>query len=381
MRSPPEDSGVVLETVREVDGLILVLGESLRAPDVAAIWPRLHSLSGTTDPGRVVLDLSRTTRFDTSGAVLISALRQHCAARQQTCELRNAPRGFEALLCAVSDVGGGANESPRASACRSLPSMLGDSVLRVLSGGREGVVYIGDFSVGLAQALRHPRRVRWRNALLYFEQCGVDALPIVALICLLMGIIMAFQAAVQLHAFGADIYVADLVGLSITRELGPLMVAIICAGRSGAAFAAEIGTMRVSEEIDALVTMGLDANRFLLIPKVLGLLAAVPCLTLLGDVIGVAGGAIIGVTVLDLPFTVYFQQTVSTVTYTDVVGGLAKSVVFALLVAGVGCFYGFRAGSSAQSVGRAATSAVVAGIFLIVLADAGFSIAFHVLGV
>jgi len=192
-----------------------------------------------------------------------------------------------------------------------------------------------------------------------------------------MGLITAFQAAVQLRQFGADIYIADLVGLSITRELGPLMTAIIAAGRSGAAFAAEIGTMKVSEEVDALTTMGLDRTRFLVTPKVLALLFMLPCLTLYADVVGILGGLAVASGGFDIPIVVYLRQTAFAMSAWDVFSGLLKSVAFALLIAGVGCLRGFQAQTGAASVGRITTSAIVAGIFLIIVTDAIFTVLFH----
>jgi len=182
---------------------------------------------------------------------------------------------------------------------------------------------------------------------------------------------------VQLTQFGADIYVANLVGLSIVRELGPLMTAIIAAGRSGAAFAAEIGTMKVSEEIDALTTMGLDRTRFLVTPKVLALLLMLPCLTLYADFVGIIGGMTVGVAGLGLPVQVYIRQTASSMAFWDIGSGLIKSIAFALLISGVGCLRGFQASTGAESVGRITTSAIVAGIFLIIVADAIFTVVFH----
>jgi len=193
------------------------------------------------------------------------------------------------------------------------------------------------------------------------ERCGIEALPIVALISFLMGLISAFQAAVQLRQFGADIYVANLVGLSITRELGPLMTAIIAAGRSGAAFAAEIGTMKVSEEVDAMAAMGLDRTRFLVTPKVLALVLMLPCLTLFADLVGILGGLFVAVFTLDLPVEVYFRQMRLYMVMWDINLGLIKSIAFAFLIAGVGCLRGFQASAGAESVGRITTSAIVSG--------------------
>jgi len=242
---------------------------------------------------------------------------------------------------------------------------------------RVAVVFAGEVAIGLWQAALHPWQTRWRETLLYMQRTGSDGLPIVALISFLMGLITAFQAAVQLKQVGGDIYVANLVGLSIVRELGPLMTAIIAAGRSGAAFAAEIGTMKVSEEVDALTTMGLDRTRFLVTPKVLALLLMMPCLTLFADLVGIAGGLTVSVFWLDMPAIVYLRQTRIAMVPWDLYSGLLKSLAFALLIATVGCLRGFEARGGAESVGRITTSAIVASLFLIIVADAVFTVVFH----
>jgi len=222
------------------------------------------------------------------------------------------------------------------------------------------------------------RKVRWRETWLYMQRSGHEALPIVSLISFLMGLITAFQAAVQLRQFGADIYVANLVGLSITRELGPLMTAIIASGRSGAAFAAEIGTMKVSEEVDALDAMGLDRTRFLVTPKVIALLVMLPCLTLFADLVGILGGLFVALFSLDIPAVVYFRQLKAYMSMWDIGQGLLKAVVFAILIATIGCLRGFEARAGAESVGRVTTAAIVSGIFAIICADAVFTVLFNV---
>ncbi|HCN19559.1 MAG TPA: hypothetical protein DIS73_04650 [Planctomycetia bacterium] len=209
------------------------------------------------------------------------------------------------------------------------------------------------------------------------DRTGIEAIPIILLISFLVGFIMAFQAAVQLRQFGADIFVANLVGLSVVRELGPLMTAIIVAGRSGAAFAAEIGTMKVSEEIDALKSMGLDPTRFLIIPKIIATVVTVPTLTLVSDLVGIFGGLVVAVTFLDITPWGYILQTQRALDIFDVFSGYLKSIVFALLIAGIGCMRGLQVEGGAQEVGRLTTSAVVSGIFLIIVYDALFTLMFN----
>lgn len=328
-------------------------------------------------PRGVDLDLSGVEYFDSGGGAVIIALRQRL--QRSGAELRIAAStpaidGFLDLVDQERLLEPAAARTPRPE---SVIAHLGGATLQVLSDFRELVQFTGEVVVGLWGAVRQPRRVRWRETWLYMERTGLDAFPIVALISFLMGLITAFQAAVQLTQFGADIYVANLVGLSIVRELGPLMTAIIAAGRSGAAFAAEIGTMKVSEEVDALTTMGLDRTRFLVTPKVVALTLMLPCLTLCADLVGILGGLTVATLGLGLPAQVYMRQIRVALRPWDVYSGLMKSLAFAVLVAGVGCLRGFQARSGAASVGQVTTSAIVAGIFLIIVTDAVFTIVFH----
>ena len=198
-----------------------------------------------------------------------------------------------------------------------------------------------------------------------------------ALISLLMGLIMAFMSSLQLKQFGANLYVANLVTIAMVRELGPIMTAILVAGRSGSAFAAEIGTMVVNDEVNALVTMGFDPVRFLAVPKVLAAMIVVPILTVYADVFAMLGGLIVGVTGLDLTAFTYIQQTKASIRVFDFATSLAKAVVFAMLISGIGCQRGFQVRGGAEGVGTSTTSAVVSAIFLIIVADSAFAIMLH----
>jgi len=257
---------------------------------------------------------------------------------------------------------------------------IGDASLRFARDCVNMLAFIGELSAATVEAFRHPRRIRWRETLYYMDMCGSDALPIVMLICFLMGLILGFQSAIQMHKFGTDIYVADLVGLSIVKELGPLMVAMIAIGRAGSAFAAEIGTMKVSEEIDAMVTMGLVPSRFLIIPKLIAMLIVMPLLTVFGNMAGIFGGFVVGCGKLGIPVVAYYNRTLVALTITNFSLGLVKSLVFAFLIAAVGCMRGFESRMDAQGVGRSATSAVVSGIFLVVVADAVLTVLFSFIG-
>jgi phospholipid/cholesterol/gamma-HCH transport system permease protein len=326
--------------------------------------------------GNAALDLSAVTYFDSGGGVLLLRLRDLLRKRGAALEIRASTPQIDGFLRLVDeDLLNRPLPSPTPPA--KLTVRAGDAFERLAAGAREFVVFTGEMVIGLGDALRAPRRIRWTDTWTYMQRSGRDALPIVSLISFLMGVITAFQAAVQLRQFGADIYVANLVGLSITRELGPLMTAIIAAGRSGAAFAAEIGTMKVSEEVDALAAMGLDRTRFLVTPKVLALLLMLPALTLYADFVGIIGGLTVANLGLEIPVQVYFRQMALYMGMWDINSGLIKSLVFAALIATVGCLRGFQAREGAESVGRITTSAIVSGIFSIIVADAIFTVLFN----
>jgi phospholipid/cholesterol/gamma-HCH transport system permease protein len=221
------------------------------------------------------------------------------------------------------------------------------------------------------------RGLKWASALHQMVVAGVNSVPIVSLISLFIGIVLALQGAYQLEKFGASYYVTALVGVSMTRELGPLITAIIIAGRSGSAFAAELGTMKVSEEIDALEAMGLNSVRYLVVPKYLALLIMMPCLTLISDFAGILGGGIFEMYQLGQTFPMFLTATRDALVMRDITTGLIKSVVFGLIITKVGCHEGFSVRGGAEGVGKATTSSVVVSIFLIILADVVFTTIFY----
>jgi phospholipid/cholesterol/gamma-HCH transport system permease protein len=245
----------------------------------------------------------------------------------------------------------------------------GGAIFKIFSDCKKLLIYTGELIKTSLYFLRHPHKLDWKETLYYADKTGADAVPIVMLICFLMGVILAFQGLAQLSRFGLSIFVSDLVGLSIVRELGPLMVAIICTGRAGSAFAAELGTMKVNEEIDALTTMGIKPMSLLIMPKLLGLLIVMPMLTIIGDVVGVIGGGLITALSSNISFYEYMNRVIQAMIPANVFESLTKSVVFAFLVAAIGCFRGLEAENDAKGVGNATTSSVVSGIFLIILAD------------
>ena len=232
------------------------------------------------------------------------------------------------------------------------------------------VCFLGQLVTATKEIVRHPSKLRTKDMFYYMDLCGSQALPLVLCICYLMGIILGFQGALQAQKIGAEIYVADAVGFSILKELGPFMVAIISTGRAGSAFAAEIGTMKVDEEISALETMGFNPVGFLVVPKLLAMLFTMPLLIVFGDFAGLLGGFTVGITMMDLTPVSYIDRTFEVLLPSTLTMGVLKGVVFAVIIALVGCMRGFQSTSDAQGVGRSTTSAVVTSIFLVVVSDA-----------
>ena len=257
---------------------------------------------------------------------------------------------------------------------------VGRQALRVRDDLRAAAGLLVVVAARLGAAPFSAKGLRWPATVRQMVRIGVDSLPIVSLIAGSVGMIVGLQAAAQLRRVGATIYVADLVGVSLTRELGPLMTAIIIAGRSGSAIAAELGSMKVAEEVDALTAMGLDPVEFLALPRILAMGIMLPCLTVLADVIGILGGVVVAWVSLGIPVANYLEQTFHALLLRDLFSGLVKSWVFAGIIAGVGCYQGFRVEGGAEGVGQRTTASVVASIFLIIAADLVFTLVFYILG-
>jgi phospholipid/cholesterol/gamma-HCH transport system permease protein len=243
------------------------------------------------------------------------------------------------------------------------------------------ISFIGECTLGFVGILRHPRKFRSMDCLVEMQHCWASSLPIVSLVSFLVGVILAFQAAIQLQQYGAAVFVADLVGLSVVREMGPMMAAVIMAGGIGAAFAAQLGNMKVDEEIDALETLGISSIDFLALPRLLAVTLMMPILAVYADVLGILGGVFVSMTMLDIPAAAYWVETQNRVGIWDVFSGLVKSVFFGFAIGVAGCLRGMKCERSAVGVGQATTSAVVTGILLIVIADALFALIFNVLGI
>ncbi|NVL91260.1 MAG: MlaE family lipid ABC transporter permease subunit [Desulfobacterales bacterium] len=355
-------------------GITLHIQGSMDSSNAASMIKTLGNLLQSRIPCPVTVDLSKVTYLDDFGALVLVEIKKMVVNGKGYFYIENASNTVNKTLSVLNFDSLGKKVSPAENGAPGMLVRLGDAALRHVSDLKYLISFIGSVCLSLIYVCLHPKSLRANDTFSYMQRTGVDALPIVGLISFLLGLIIAFMSSVQLRQFGADIYVASLVSLSMTRELGPIMTAIVVAGRSGSAFAAEIGTMRVSEEIDALTTMGFDPTRFLAVPRVIASVIVVPFLTLFSDVFAIFGGLIVGVFVLNLTANAYIAETIDTLTLFDVFLGFFKGGVFALLIAWIGCLRGFQVRGGAISVGKAATSAVVSSIFLIILFNSIFSV-------
>ncbi len=290
------------------------------------------------------------------------------------------PEGIQGLLSLVSAV------PERVGARRKeikIPWLetMGNGVLHFVKETHDLIVFIGETALSFAALTRGKARFRWVDLWMNIQSCGPSALPIITLISLLVGLILAFVGSVQLALFGAQIYIADLVGLGMTREMGGLMAAIIMSGRTGAAYAAQLGTMQVNSEIDALKTMGFQPMEFLVLPRILALILVMPLLCIYADLMGMVGGSLVTVAFFDVSLVEYLHRTAGAVHLTDLMIGISKCAVFGILIALSGCMRGMQCGRSASAVGDAATSAVVTGIVFIVMADSLMTVICNRLGI
>ena len=320
------------------------------------------------------------TAWDSAFLTFLKRLLEWCGERNLPVDLSGLPEGVGKLLAlatAVPERKGARREEHR----QSFLARVGNSAAGTWSSAVEMVAFVGDATLAFLALVRGQARFRRSDFVQIIQECSADALPIVSLISLLVGLILAFVGAVQLVMFGAQIYVASLVGISMVRVMGAIMTGIIMAGRTGAAFAAQLGTMQVNEEIDALQTLGISPMQFLVLPRMLALMVAMPLLCLYADLMGILGGAIVGVGMLDLGWVEYFNMTKASVKISYFWIGLFHATVFGVLVALAGCLRGMQCGRSASAVGTAATSAVVTGIVAIIVSTAIITVACNVIGI
>lgn len=326
------------------------------------------------------IDAAALERLDTAGAVVLARLLRRLGPGRQVewLHLQPAHRTVLDYVLAAdpADMAAAGSES----GLLRFVAFLGWQVLFVLREARRFLAFIGRVAEAFARALLRPGRIRFTSMVYHMEQAGLNALPIVGLISFLIGVVMAYQGADQLRRFGAEVFVVNLVGVSVLRELGILLTAIVVAGRSGSAFTAQIGSMKVNEEVDAIRTLGLDPIEVLVLPRVAALILTLPLLTFFSDIMGLTGGALMAWVTLDITPFQFFERLHDAVKVSSFIVGMIKAPVFAALIAMVGCYEGLRVKRDAESVGRLTTRSVVQSIFLVIVADAMFSIFFSAIG-
>ncbi len=352
-----------------------VLGEALPPPDALE-----RMLASRPDARRLSFDTSALSDWDTTVVTFLRRVSQLAKDRGVEQDRSGLPEGVQKLL-GLAEAVPAKKDAVRAEDGGGILHRVGLATVTATASIRDTIAFIGESAVMLAQGALGRTSYRKADLAMLLQQSGVDALPIVALVNFLLGLILAFVAAVQLQQFGAEIYVADLVGIAMVRDMAALMTAIIMAGRSGAAFAAEIGSMNSNQELDALQTTGLSPMEFLVLPRVWALVAMMPLLVLFADLVGILGGAAVALGMLGISWTSYAQQTLSALSLVHLLSGVVKGIVYGLLIAIAGCLRGMQAGRSALAVGGAATSAVVTGIVWIIAACGVFQVISFVLGI
>ncbi|MFA6034289.1 MAG: MlaE family lipid ABC transporter permease subunit [Myxococcota bacterium] len=368
-----------VEFADPVGGVVEVrLEGTLTFADGGGLWADLRSKLSNEAQTSVRFDLSKLESIDGGAMALLVQSKWDMQTAGVKCEFAGGNAAINKILALYE---GDASPTPQPPNVHiGFFGRMGNNTVEALREGQLFLAFVGSTVLAVGGVLRRPRTGNWHDVAPIMSRTGADAVPIVALITFLIGFVMAFQSAVQLKQFGANIYVADLVALSITRELGPLMTAIIVCGRSGAAFAAELGTMKVSEEIDALRTMGIGPLRFLVGPRILALFLVLPVLTLMGDLMGILGGLLVGVVNLDLTITGYLNETRGALELWDVFQGIIKAGVFGLAIGFISCSHGLATTGGAEGVGKRTTASVVMSLFALILIDAVFTLAFHELG-
>ena len=330
--------------------------------------------------GPIEIELSRVERMDTGGAWVLQRLLAFLQLRQHPVTLCGLSPEAADLLELVQGTAMEAEAVPR----RARPVMLeelGRRGVKIAGRGIGLLAFIGEMGAAWLRQILHPRHIRWREIAQGLGDAGHKALGIVGLLAFLLGIVIAYQGGVQLRQYGASLFIADLVGLSMVRELAPMITAIIVAGRTGSAYTAQIGTMQVTEEVDALRSMGIPPMDLLVLPKLLALVVALPLLTVFADIMGVLGGMVMSSVQLDIAFSTYLDRIGVAVSVQSFLVGLGKAPVFAAIIATIGCYQGFQVAGSAESVGRRTTISVVQSILAVIVVDAAFSVAFSRMGI
>ncbi len=361
----------------------LTISGSWTAQFIPSISVQLEKISLPKDKTQTVL-AKDVTALDTAGAWVLYDFLRFRLLQNSALRVEGLAPQFDLLLHEIANhqgepLSGQLKQGQEKSFVRQKLVSVGQASVELVIHARDFLAFIGEAALSFARWVIEPSRIRWRPVLFNIRSAGLDALPIVSLLSILLGVVVGYQGADQLRRYGASIFIADIVGLSMVREFAPLMTAIIIAGRSGSAYAAQIGTMAVTEEIDAMKTIGIEPMDVLVLPKVIGLLIALPLLTVFADFLGIIGGMIMAQQKLGISFPEFLGRLAKAVSLTAFFIGIGKAPVFAGIIALVGCYQGFRTKGGADSVGRQTTRSVVQAVFLVIVADALFSIAFSAL--
>ncbi|MCX5815815.1 MAG: MlaE family lipid ABC transporter permease subunit [Proteobacteria bacterium] len=370
----PHDQYALLVSGEKGGNIILSISGSASLDTISLMLPEIKTLLEEKHPSKLTTDLGNVEYLDSAGALLLIQLENEAKRKSIPFAYLNMSDKVKGIMTLLDRDALSTNPIIPEKRTIGFFERIGEASIGFYDDILEVISFGGELTLEIIYSLFHLRSVRWTDVIVYMKKVGVDGLPIVGLITFLLGLILAFMSSLQLKQFGANIYVPSLLSLAMVRELGPIMAAILVAGRSGSAFAAEIGTMKVNEEVDALITMGFNPIRFLAIPKVFAAIMVVPLLTLFADLFAIIGGLAIGVFFLDLTVYTYVQQSIKAITIFNIVTSMIKSVVLAILIAGIGCQRGFMVRGGAQDVGNATTSAVVAALFLIIVVDSIFAI-------
>lgn len=370
-----------LNTDREGDRLVVAAGGAWGVTEISAFDQRLALLeTGGARTARI--DLASLESLDTAAAWVLHRTLMRLREQGLEAEIAGANPAHAALLerIAASDVEQ-VLERPGAGAFIAVVQHLGRAAIDTWREAAALLAFLGHSTITLMSSLRHPGRIRFKSLVNQLETVGLNAMPIVGLLSFLIGVVVAYQGADQLRRFGAEIFTVNLLAISILREMGILLAAIIIAGRSGSAFTAQIGTMQVNQEVDAMRALGLDPMDILVMPRMLALVIALPLLAVFADIMGLTGGAVISVLVLDISLVQYLERLKGAVSVWSFWVGMIKAPVFGFVIALVGCREGLNVSGSAESVGRQTTKSVVVSIFLVIIINAMFSILFAVIGV
>jgi phospholipid/cholesterol/gamma-HCH transport system permease protein len=375
-----EQGSFSIERTADAAVVIHLVGRWRLQRDVPPASVVVRELSKTPPPVRVGFDAAGITEWDSGLISFVADVSEFCRMHGIADDRSGLPAGVQRLLAlaeAVPEKQGARTKAAKVPFFERVGNLTIGYGLSV----NEALAFLGDVSVAIGQMVRGKARYRRIDLLENIQNCGAGAVGIVTLISFLVGVILAFMGAVQLQQFGASIYVADLVGIGMMREMGAMMTAIIMSGRTGAAFAAQLGTMKVTQEIDAFTTMGVSPLQFLVLPRMIALVLMMPLLCLYSDLMGILGGAFVGVGMLDLSLTSYVRETIASLTLTNLFIGLVKAAVYGALIALAGCLRGFQCGSSSSAVGDAATQAVVTSIVLVVVACGAFAFVTNLIGI